>query len=89
MQAKKVAKQRRKVVQLDSDVDSMSLDDNSEDSDFDGAPKKVRLPGLSQTTRPPCLSREITALPTPASWLQHATDMPWCRSKRFYPTEQH
>ena len=50
MQAKKAAKQRKKVVHLDSDADSMSLDDNSGDSDFDGAPKKVRLACPSQTT---------------------------------------
>ena len=45
-QAKKASKQRKKVVHLDSDADSMSLDDNSEDSDFDGAPKKVRPASL-------------------------------------------
>lgn len=46
MQAKKGAKQKKKAVQLDSDADDMSMDDDSEDSDFEGAPKKVRLCGL-------------------------------------------
>ena len=36
-----MAKQKKKVVHLDSDADDMSMDDDEEDSDFDGAPKKV------------------------------------------------
>lgn len=37
------------MVHLDSDADSMSLDDNSEDSDFDGVRKKVRLTSLCRS----------------------------------------
>ena len=39
-----MTKQKKKVVHLDSDADDMSMDDEEEDSDFDGAPKKVCLP---------------------------------------------
>ena len=44
MQAKKVTKQKKKVLHLDSDADDMSMADDSEDSDFEGAPKRVRRP---------------------------------------------
>ena len=48
MQAKKAAKQKKKVVHLDSDADDVSMDDNSEDSDFEGAHKRVRQPRFSE-----------------------------------------
>ena len=41
MQAKKSTKQKKKVVHLDLDADDGSMDDDSEDSDFEGASKKV------------------------------------------------
>ena len=43
MQAKTATKQKKKAIQLDSDGDDMSMDDDSEDSDFEEAPKKARL----------------------------------------------
>lgn len=42
MQGKKAAKPKKTVLRLDSDADDMSMDDNSEDSDFKSAPKKVK-----------------------------------------------
>ena len=71
MQAKKAVKQKKKVVHLDSDADDMSMDDDEEDSDFDGAPKKVRLPGRTQSTGYPVVG---------SASLQHQSYLQHCHS---------